>query len=157
MVLTQYSSVPGSEKLRPGEEFWQIAGQTTCVPISIADPPAPKKSFEQMMADYLADAKAKSRQKKKRKRSGQYANSDPQIKFLRERISRLTYGTKVPDKGVFPELTIEKFIVRYSERRYGDSLKNDQFYDHFAGRATHYFWCHHTASSAEVLVNIDID
>jgi hypothetical protein len=59
MVLTQYSSVPGSEKLRPGEELWQIAGQPTFVPISIADPPAPKKPFEQVMADCLADAKAK--------------------------------------------------------------------------------------------------
>ena len=81
------------------------------------------------MADYLtnAKAKAKARQKKKRKLSGQYTNNDPHIKFLRERISRLNYGTKVPDKGVFPELTIEKFIARYNERRYGDALKNDQF------------------------------
>jgi hypothetical protein len=109
------------------------------------------------MDDYLVDAKAKSRQKKKRKRSGQYTNNDPLIKFLRERISRLNYGTKVPDKGVFPELTIEKFIARYNERRYGDSLKNDQFSEHFAGRATHYFWGDHTACSAEVLVNIDVD
>jgi hypothetical protein len=127
------------------------------VPISIADPPAPKKSFEQTMADYLADAKAQGRQKKKRTRSGQYTNDDPLIKFLRERISRLNYGTKVPDKGIFPELTIEKFLARYNERRYGASLKNDQFYDHFAGRATHYFWGDHTASSLEIIVMLDFD
>jgi hypothetical protein len=139
--------------------LWQIAGETTVVPISIADPPAPKKSFEQTMADYLAEAKAKAktRQKKKRKRTGQYTNSDPQIKFLRDRISRLNYGTKVPDKGVRPELATKAFLARYNERRYGAALNNDQFLDHFASRATHYFWGDHTASSAEVLVNIDID
>jgi len=110
------------------------------------------------MDDYLANAKAQSRQKKKkRKGSGQYTNSDPQIKFLRQRISRLNYGTLVPDDGVFPELKIEKFIAIYNQKRYGARLKNDQFYNHFASRATHYFWGDHTASSEEILVNIDID
>jgi hypothetical protein len=110
------------------------------------------------MADYLADAKATSRQKKKkRKRSGQYANSDPQIKFLRERISRLNYGTKVPDKGVFPELTIEKFIARYNDRRIGAALRNDQFLDHFASLTTYYYWADHRAATPEVLVMLDFD
>jgi hypothetical protein len=109
------------------------------------------------MDDDLAACKARGRQKQKRKRTGQYTNDDPLIKFLRERISRLNYGTKVPDVGVRPELSIERLLARYNERRFGVALKNDQFYDHFAGRATHYFWGDHTASSAEVLVNIDID
>jgi hypothetical protein len=110
------------------------------------------------MDDYLANAKAKAKARQnKRKRSGQYTNSDPQIKFLRERISRLNYGTKVPDLGVRPELTTSKLISRYNDRRIGAALKNDQFLDHFASRKTHYFWADHTASAPESLVNIDID
>src|SRR5262249_35298680 len=39
-----------------------------------------KRSFRQVMDDYLANAKARPRQKQKRKRSGQYTNTDPLIK-----------------------------------------------------------------------------
>ena len=108
------------------------------------------------MDDHLVACKAKGRQKA-RKGSGQYTNSDPLIKFLRERISRLNYGTKVPDVGVRPELSIERFMARYNERRYGAALKNDQFQDHFSSRATHYFWADHCANTPEILVMIDGD
>jgi hypothetical protein len=46
------------------------------------------------MDEHLAACKARGR--KKRKGSGQYTNSDPHIKFLRQRVSRLNYGEKVP-------------------------------------------------------------
>jgi hypothetical protein len=108
------------------------------------------------MDEYLASAKAKGRQKG-RKRSGHYTNSDPLIRFLRERISRLNYGVKVPGLGVRPELKTEKFIARYNERRYGAALRNDQFLDHFASRQTCYFWADHTASAPEILVMLDGD
>jgi hypothetical protein len=115
------------------------------------------------MDDYLANAKAaaKARKRQKRKRSGQYTNTDPQIKFLRERICRLNYGTKIPDK-VCPELTIKQLVARYNNPSFGNgrcgaSLKNDQFYDHFAGRLTHYFWGDHLASTPEILVMLDFD
>ena len=101
------------------------------------------------MDDYLAACKAKGR-KKRKKGSGQYTNDDPLIKFLRERISRLNYGVKVPDIGVRPELSIKKLIARYNRDRYGAALRNDQFRDHFDSRATHYFWADHRASTPEV-------
>ena len=107
------------------------------------------------MADYLANAKAKG--PKKRKRTGQYTNSDPQIKFLRTHISRLNYAEKVTDIGVKPELSIDKFIARYNARRFGAPLRNDQFLDHFAGRKTFYFWGDHKASTEQILVMIDAD
>jgi hypothetical protein len=107
------------------------------------------------MDDYLASAKA--RQKKKRKGSGQYRNDDPLIKFLRERISRFNYGFKVSDVGVRPELSIERFLARYNERRFGVALKNDQFYDHFASWQTFYFWADHLASTPEIIVMLDAD
>jgi hypothetical protein len=111
------------------------------------------------MDEYLANAKvkAKARQKKKRKGSGQYRNNDPLIKFLRDRISRLNYGVKVPDLGVRPELNTKKLIARYNERRYGATLRNDQFHDHFAERKTHYYWADHLASTLEVIVMFDAD
>jgi hypothetical protein len=31
-------------------------------------------------------------------------------------------------------------VTRYNGRRFGAALKNDQFYYHFAGKATYYFW-----------------
>jgi hypothetical protein len=107
------------------------------------------------MDEHLARCKAKGRNK--RKRSGQYTNSDPFIKFLRERISRLNYGTKVTDIGVRPELSTEKFMSRYNDRRFGAALRNDQFLDHFVGVKTHYFWADHKTSTPEIIVNIDID
>jgi hypothetical protein len=107
------------------------------------------------MDDHLASCKARG--PKKRKNTGQYSNSDPLIKFLRERISRLNYGTKVSGYGVRPELAADKFMARYNFGRYGASLRNDQFLDHFAGRATHYFWADHRASAAEIVVMIDFD
>lgn len=107
------------------------------------------------MDEHLARCKAEG--PKKRKRSGQYTNSDPFIKFLRQHISRLNYGTKVPDKGVCPELDIEKLIARYNDRRYGAPLKNDHFLDHFSSRKTHYFWADHRASTPEIIVMIDFD
>lgn len=107
------------------------------------------------MDEYLASCKAKG--PKKRKRTGQYTNSDPLIGFLRDRISRLNYGIKVPDLGVRPELNQKRLIARYNERRFGVALKNDQFLDHFASRQTYYFWADHTASSPEILVMIDAD
>jgi hypothetical protein len=112
------------------------------------------------MDDYLANAKAQRRQKKqkqKRKRSGQYTNNDPLLKFLRDRISRFNYGVKVPDFGVRPELTIERFLARYNEWHHGAALKNDQFYDHFASRQTFYFWADHLASTPEIIVMLDFD
>ena len=69
------------------------------------------------MDDHLAACRAKGRIK--RKGSGQYTNSDPLIKFLRQHVSRLNYGTKVPGVGVRPELAIDKFIARYNKRRFG--------------------------------------
>jgi hypothetical protein len=108
------------------------------------------------MDDYLASAKARSRQEK-RKRSGQYANSDPFIKFLRQRVSRLNYGEKVAGYGVRPKLDIDRLIARYNERRFGVALKNDQFLDHFAGRATYYFWADHLASAPDIIVMLDAD
>jgi len=107
------------------------------------------------MDNYLAACKAKGR--KKRKRSGHYTNSDPLIKFLRQRVSRLNYGANVPCKGVLPELKTSKLIDRYNARRFGAALENDQFLDHFARRATYYFWGDHTKKTPEILVNIDID
>jgi hypothetical protein len=108
---------------------------------------------------YLADARARG--PKKPKKTGRYGNSDPLIKFLRERTCRLNYGAKVPGKGVLPELKTAKLIERYNGRygrgRYGASLRNDQFHDHFAARATYYFWADHRAGTAQVLVMIDFD
>lgn len=105
------------------------------------------------MDEQLAAAKAN---RKKRQSSGQYANKDPLIKFLRQRVSRLNYGTKV-GKKVFPELDTEKFLHRYNDRRFGAALKNDQFREHFAARRTYYFWADHKVSTPEVLVMIDGD
>jgi hypothetical protein len=108
------------------------------------------------MDDYLASAKARSRQEK-RTRSGQYTNSDPFIKFLRQRVSRLNYGEKVAGYGVRPKLDTDRLVARYNECRFGAALRNDQFLDHFAGRQTFYFWADHRASAPEALVMIDID
>jgi hypothetical protein len=107
------------------------------------------------MDDYLADCKAKGR--RKRERTGQYANSDPLIKFLRERTSRLNYGAKVSGVGVRPELNTGKLIARYNDRRFGASLRNDQFLDHFAAVKTYYFWGDHRASAPEIVVMLDFD
>jgi hypothetical protein len=46
------------------------------------------------MDEYLAACKTKGR--RKRKGSGQYTNADPRIRFLRQHVSRLNYGEKVP-------------------------------------------------------------
>lgn len=102
-------------------------------------------------------ARAKAQGPKKRQRSGQYTNSDPFIKFLRERISRLNYGTKVADIGVRPELSIDRFMARYNSRRFGASLRNDQFLDHFAGIKTYYFWADNNTKTAEIIGMIDFD
>jgi len=107
------------------------------------------------MDEYLAGCKAKGRQK--RKHTGNYSNADPLIKFLRQHVSRLNYGVKVPDLGVRPELDEQRLISRYNDRRFGAALRNDQFLDHFSGKQTYYFWGDHTASSPEILVNIDCD
>src|ERR1700677_4156109 len=119
-----------------------------------------ERTFRQVMDEYLANAKAEAKKrKKKRKRTGQYTHADPLIKFLRERPSRLNYGVKIPGK-VCPELTIKKLIARYNRGRngrYGAALKNDQFYDHFASKVTHYFWADHCANTPEILVMIDAD
>src|SRR5262249_53131541 len=86
-----------------------------------------------------------------------YTNTDPFIKFLRDRISRLNYGVKVPDFGVRPELSASRLTARYNERRIGAALRNDQFLDHLAGRMTCYFWADHRAATPEVLVMLDFD
>jgi hypothetical protein len=49
------------------------------------------------MDENLAACKARGR--RQRKGSDQITNSDPLIKFLRQRVSRLNYGEKVPDLG----------------------------------------------------------
>lgn len=110
------------------------------------------------MDEQLAAAKAN---RKKRKRSGEYANKDPLINFLRQRVSRLNYGVKVGRK-VFPELDTEKLLQRYNDRRFGASrfgaaLTNDQFREHFAADRTYYFWADHKVSTPEILVMIDGD
>jgi hypothetical protein len=107
------------------------------------------------MDEHLAHSKAQARPK--RKRTGQYANSDPLIKFLRQRVSRLNYGVKVPDLGVRPELDARKLTARYNGRRFGAALRNDQFLDHFAATRTYYFWADHRASTPEALVMLDFD
>ncbi len=108
-----------------------------------------------MTNEYLVNSKAKARQK--RKRNGPYTNSDPLIKFLRERISRLNYGSKVLDVGVRPELSIDKLIVRYNSFRFGAALRNEQFFDHFDAYKTHYFWADHRSSTPEIIAKIDCD
>src|SRR5262249_23097435 len=45
----------------------------------------------------------------------------------------------------------------YNQERYGASLRNDQFLDHFAGLKTYYFWADHRVDTPEILVNIDFD
>lgn len=107
------------------------------------------------MDEYLEACKAKG--PKKQQRSGQYTNSDPLIRFLRQHVSRLNYGGKVPNLGVRPELTTDKLIDRYNDRRFGAALKNDQFREHFAAEKTYYFWADHNASTPEILVKIDGD
>ena len=107
------------------------------------------------MDDYLASCKARG--PKKRQGSGQYASRDPLIKFLRQRTSRLNYGTKVDGYGVRPELATDRLIDRYNSWRFGASLRNEQFADHFAGKATYYFWADHKAGTPEALFMIDID
>jgi hypothetical protein len=102
-------------------------------------------------------ARCKARGPKKRKKTGQYANSDPLIKFLRGRVSRLNYGERVAGYGVRPKLETDWFVARYNDRRFGAALGNDQFLDHFAGRQTFYFWADHRASAPEILVMIDGD
>jgi hypothetical protein len=105
------------------------------------------------MDEQLAAAKAN---RKKRQRSGQYANTDPLIKFLRERVSRLNYCVKVGRK-VYPELDTERFLDRYNDRRFGAALKNDQFLEHFAAEKTYYFWADHRRTADEIIFLIDID
>jgi hypothetical protein len=128
--------MPDAKKLDPAEEIG-------------------KKSFRQVMDEHLAACKARGRQK--RKGSGQYTNADPFIKFLRQRVSRLNYGEKVPGLGVRPELDERRLITRYNGRRFGAALRNDQFFDHFAGDRTYYFWGDHTAATPEILVMLDGD
>ena len=100
MQSSSYVSAPASKKLSPAEEI-------------------EKKSFRQVMDEYLARCKTKPRPK--RPRSGQYTNSDPLIKFLRQRVSRLNYGVKVPGVGVRPELDERRLVTRYNGRRFGAS------------------------------------
>ena len=107
--------------------------------------------------DGRVPGRLQSQGRKKRKGSGQYTNTDPLIKFLRQHVSRLNYGVKVPDLGVRPELTIDRLIARYNDRRFGAALKNDQFLDHFSGERTYYFWADHKATTPEILVMIDGD
>jgi hypothetical protein len=136
MQHSPYLSTPAPKKVSPAEEIR-------------------KKPFRQVMDEHLAACKAKGR--RKRKGSGQYTNSDPLIKFLRQRVSRLNYGEKVPGLGVRPELDERRLITRYNGRRFGAALRNDQFRDHFAGDRTYYFWGDHTAATSEILVMIDGD
>jgi hypothetical protein len=109
------------------------------------------------MDEHLAARKAKGPQKQKRKRSGNYTSSDPLVKFLRQHVSRLNYGVKVPELGVRPELTEKMLVGRYNNFRFGAALRNDQYLDHFSGSATYYFWADHRATTPEVLLKIDFD
>jgi hypothetical protein len=136
MQSSSYVSLPVAKKLDPAEEIG-------------------KKLFRQVMDEHLAACKARGR--KKRKGSGQYTNSDPLIKFLRQRVSRLNYGERVPGLGVRPELDEKRLTDRYNGRRFGAALQNDRFLDHFAGNKTDYFWGDHTAATPEILVMIDGD
>jgi hypothetical protein len=47
------------------------------------------------MDDCHAACKARGRPKRMRNRTGDYANDDQHIAFLRKRICRLNYGVKV--------------------------------------------------------------
>jgi hypothetical protein len=118
MQIPTYISTPTPKKVSPAEE------------IGI-------KSFRQVMDEHLAACKAWCR--KKRKGSGQYTNSDPFIKFLRQRVSRLNSGEKIPGLGVRAELDEKRLTDRYNRRRFGAALGNDQFFDHSAGDRTYYF------------------
>src|SRR5262245_3646619 len=130
MSTTSYYSDAGSNIFSLEEEISQAFHQVTAVPVSESEPSVPKKSLSEVLDECRARCKAQARPK--RKRTGQYTNSDPLIKFLRQRISRLNYALKVTDEGIYPELDSEKFTARYNKRRFGAALKNDQFHDHFA-------------------------
>lgn len=125
--------------------------------------PTEDEKFRQYMDRALDRAKAEAqRRKRPRRRTGEYANNDPHIAFLRNRISRLNYAMKVEGVGkAYPELDKAKLVAKYNSTarpgRFGAALKNAQFRDHFAGAKTYFFWADHAVGTPEVLVNIDID
>ena len=116
-------------------------------------------AFRLHMDQALQRAKAEAKARKRpRKRTGQYANDDPHIAFLRKRTCRLNYAAKVDGVGkALPELTKDKLVSRYNARRFGAALRNDQFRQHFSGDRTYFFWADPAARTPEILIMVDID
>ena len=121
--------------------------------------PEEDTAFRLKMDQALQRAKAEAKARKRpRKRTGHYANDDPHIAFLRKRICRLNYAVKVDGVGkALPELTKDKLVSRYNERRFGAALRNDQFRQHFSGNQTYFFWADAAARTPEILIMVDID
>jgi hypothetical protein len=105
----------------------------------------------------LAEAKNKPKIKKKRK----LGKRNPVATWNRKRTSRLNYGDKGIDEDgktrAYPELDIKKLITQYNRLRFGASLTNKQFQDHFDNLDSFYFWADHRTTTAVILAMIDID
>ena len=121
------------------------------------EPDQEDPDFRTAMDRQLAEARNKPRIKKKRKS----VKRNPLATWLRKRISHLNYGDKGIDEDgktrAYPELDIKKFIDQYNHFRYGASLTNKQFQDHFDNLDTFYFWADHRSATAVILAMIDID
>src|SRR6516162_6809270 len=80
---------------------------------------------------------------------------DPICSHLRKLISPYGYGWEKPD-GV-DRYTNEQLIRFYNQSGFMGSPNNSDFYAHFAGQRTFYFWADVRKSTPQTLSNIDID
>src|SRR5579875_32795 len=79
----------------------------------------------------------------------------PACSFLRKLISPYGHGSK--DAFCYRRPTNENLINDYNRRGFIRGLTNAELLDHFAGKATYYFWGDGRIKTPYALLNIDID
>ena len=80
---------------------------------------------------------------------------DPICSYLRKLISPYGYGWKEADR--IGRYTNEQLIRWYNTRGFMGSPRNSEYYAHFAGQTTLYFWADGRMSTPQTISMIDID
>jgi hypothetical protein len=81
---------------------------------------------------------------------------DPICSYLRKLISPYGFGWEGEDGGV-ERYTNEQLIRWYNTKGFMGTPNNSDYYLHFAGQITHYFWADGRKKSPETISMIDID
>ena len=80
---------------------------------------------------------------------------DPVCCRLRKLISPYGFGWEEP--GGVGRYTNEQLIRRYNKHGFMGGLTNSDYYAHFAGQTTYYFWADGRVRTPETLACVDID